>query len=425
MKIAIAFAFVLLAISAMAGPQDIRSDSIEGQGVGRTNDNFRSLNQNKLDNRPGDVIPKTGSKYYLGSASYPWKGLYVDSLIATIPGLGVNRVINGDMEISQRVETNTRTPGSGTEAYLTDRFVVTYTAVSKLSGQQVTDAPPGFNHSLKITTALGFAITAARNFSLQTRIEGLNVSDLQYGSSAASDTTLSFWVKCSSAGTFGLSISNYGESRSYVAEYTINAASTWEQKTITIPGDTSGTWAVDTTTGIAIRWALGTGSNFHGTAGTWASANDFAVSGDFNVVSSTGVTWQLTGVQLESGATASSFVYLPFATRLALCQRYYEKSYNIGVVPGTITSIGGFTGIRANGAWTATAPFHVSKVAAPTVTLYSPITGNAGVVRNNTTAADEAATSTNSGTNCINVQGTSVTTSDQIFYHWAADSDLL
>jgi hypothetical protein len=191
---------------------------------------------------------------------------------------------------------------------------------------------------------------------------------------------LSFWIRSSLTGTFGGSIRNSAGNRSYPFTYTISAANTWEQKTITIAGDTSGTWATNNTNGMSISFGLGAGSTFSGTAGAWAAGNFISATGATSVVGTNGATFYVTGVQLEKGSTATSFDYRPYTTELQLAQRYYEKSYNIDVAPLTGTNVG-FSNSPATGYLTnlygAMVRFNVTKRATPTVTPIS-YTGTSG-----------------------------------------------
>jgi hypothetical protein len=157
------------------------------------------------------------------------------------------------------------------------------------------------------------------------RIEGFNVADLDWGTASAQTITLSFWAQSSLTGTFGGSLSNNAFNRSYPFTFAINAANTWEQKTITIAGDTSGTWAKDNTIGISLNFSLGSGSTYSGTAGAWTGSGLFSATGATSVVGTNGATFYITGVQLEKGSTATSFDYRPYGTELALCQRYYYR----------------------------------------------------------------------------------------------------
>lgn len=350
--------------------------------------------------------------------------LTVTNLVTTYPTSFRNKVINGDMDVSQRFVNASTRPVAGTSTYPIDRFALTYTTPNKFTAQRVADGPTGYQYSLKLTVSAGLAVAASQLTTLETRIEGYDVDGLAFGSASASPMTLSFWVKCSSAGVFGLSFVNATKARAYPTTYTIDAAATWEQKTITFTGDTTGTWAVDSTTGIAVRWAMGAGSTFEGTAGAWTGSNIAGTSGDFDVIASTGVTWQITGVQLEQGGAATPFERPPFQTRLARCQRYYEKSYDLDTALGTVTNVGTFTGQRNATNFTSTVIFRVTKNNDPTVTVYSNATGAKNRVRNNTTAADETANPNSIGTNECNVAGTTATADESIAFQWESDAEL-
>jgi hypothetical protein len=184
---------------------------------------------------------------------------------------------------------------------------------------------------LLITAGTGVTPASGNFMFLSQAIEGFNFADLNWGATAASagqtaaTVTLSFWVRSSLTGTFGVGLRNGAADRSYIASYTINAANTWEQKTVTIAGDTSGTWATDNTQACGVFLDLGNGSTFSSTAGSWSSANLLGgLTGGVKLTATTGATLNITGVQLEKGSTATSFDYRPYGTELALCQRYFQ-----------------------------------------------------------------------------------------------------
>ena len=238
-----------------------------------------------------------------------------------------NRIINGDMRIDQRNAGASVTAVSSGYLFPVDRFSVYGTQNSKFTAQQNAGSvtpPTGYINYLGITSSSAYSVLSTDLFILRQTIEGLNVADLNWGTANAATVTLSFWVRSSLTGTFGGSLRNSDATRSYPFSYTISSANTWEQKAITIAGDTTGTWTKDNSTGIAIFWGLGVGSNQSGTAGAWASADYRSCTGATSVVGTNGATFYITGVQLEKGSTATSFDYRPYGTELALCQRYFQ-----------------------------------------------------------------------------------------------------
>jgi hypothetical protein len=234
----------------------------------------------------------------------------------------VNRIINGDMRIDQR-NAGASQAVTTSDAYCLDRFVIRGATGSGHTIQQVSDAPSGFNYSAKFTVGTGGSPAAGdRNYFRQI-IEGYNFADLEFGTATAKTSTLSFWVKSSLTGTFGGAYQNSDSNRPYPFTYAISSANTWEYKTVTIAGDTSGTWLTTNGIGNLVYWDLGTGTDRQGTAGAWAAADYRAASGCVQVIATSSATWQITGVQLEVGSVATPFERRPYGTELALCQRYY------------------------------------------------------------------------------------------------------
>jgi hypothetical protein len=245
-----------------------------------------------------------------------------------------NRIINGAMVIDQRNAGASVTPADA--QFTLDRWSYNSDQASKGTIQQNAGAvtpPAGFSNYLGFTSTSAYSIGASELFALRTVIEGNNFSDMAFGTASASSITMSFWVRSSLTGTFGGAIENSGGSRSYVFSYTINSANTWEYKTITIAGDTSGTWLTTNGIGLTVRFGLGVGSSNSTTAGSWSGTRKFGVTGATSVVGTNGATFYITGVQLEKGSTATSFDYRPYGTELALCQRYFCSSFGIGTAP--------------------------------------------------------------------------------------------
>ena len=237
-----------------------------------------------------------------------------------------NRIINGAMVIDQRNAGASVTPTSTLDGYPVDRFFVTVSQNSKLTTQQNAGSvtpPIGFTNYLGVTSSSAYTLVASDYFAIRQYIEGFNTADLGWGTANAKTVTLSFQVYSSLTGTFGGALSNSAFNRSYPFTYTVSSANTWTTVSVTIAGDTSGTW-VGATNGIGIRvqFGLGVGSTYSGTAGAWASSLYISATGATSVVGTNGATFYITGVQLEKGENATSFDYRPYTTELQLCQRY-------------------------------------------------------------------------------------------------------
>ena len=243
-----------------------------------------------------------------------------------------NRIINGDMRIDQRNAGASITLPNSTTTYTLDRWFAFENGSMIFSIQRSSTAPTSFTNSILITTTTGAAAGASERSQLCSRIEGFNVADLNWGTANAKTVTLSFWIRSSLTGQFGGSLQNVNADRSYPFSFTISAANTFEYKTITITGDTTGTWATDNSTGIQLNFDLGMGSSLLGTAGAWAAADYRGATGDTKLSGTTGATMYITGVQLEVGSVATPFERRPYGTELQLCQRYYFKYGNLSGV---------------------------------------------------------------------------------------------
>ena len=270
-----------------------------------------------------------------------------------------NRIINGAMVIDQRNAGASVTPSAN--QYLVDRWQAATNVSSKFSVQQSTTTATGFVNSMLATSLSAYSIGASELCALRQSIEGLNVGDLGWGTANAQTITVSFWVRSSLTGTFGGSIMNSAADRSYPFTYTISSANTFEYKTVTIAGDTSGTWLKTNGIGLSILFGLGVGSSFSGTAGAWAGASYYGATGATSVVGTNGATFYITGVQLEKGSAATSFDYRPYGAELQLCQRYYQ----IGE---------GFVGGAYSGTnFVSTYAFPVTMRTSPTVASYGGV----------------------------------------------------
>ena len=266
-----------------------------------------------------------------------------------------NRIINGAMVIDQRNAGASVTPTNG--QYLVDRWFAELDAASKFTVQQNAGSvtpPVGFTNYLGCTSTSAYTVTASQVFIVEQRIEGFNISDFAWGTANAKTVTLSFQVYSSLTGTFGGALQNGAANRSYPFSYTISSANTWTQISITIAGDTSGTWITNSGRGINLSFGLGVGSTYSGTAGAWTAGSYYSATGAVSVVGTNNATFYITGVQLEKGSTATSFDYRPYGTELALCQRYYEADQVIAVTTANLVA-------QAYG-------WKVEKRASPTVT---------------------------------------------------------
>ena len=246
-----------------------------------------------------------------------------------------NRIINGGMVIDQRNAGASVTPTQG--QYTLDRWQSLLLQASKFTVQQnagAVTAPAGFINYLGVTSSSAYSVLSTDYFAQATYIEGLNATDLGWGTANAQSVTLSFWVRSSLTGTFGGSIQNYANNYSYPFTYAISSANTWTYATVTISGPTAGTWLTTNSGLLQLSFSLGVGSTYQGTAGTWASSGRvLSPPGCVSVVGTSGATFYITGVQLEKGSTATSFDFRAYSTELAMCQRYCQalSNYSIGV----------------------------------------------------------------------------------------------
>jgi hypothetical protein len=344
-----------------------------------------------------------------------------------------NKVINGDMRIDQRYAGSSV---SNIYGYGVDRWAGYYlgSGTGRFSAQQSSTAPTGFKNSwlLTVTTA-DSSPSSGYGYGITHTIEGYNIADLNFGSSNALSVTVSFWVRSSVTGTFPFTISNGTSTRTYGSTYTINSANTFEYKTITIPGDVTGTWTYDNTGGIYMVFGFGGGSTRAASAGwqTFSGSTATMVTGCTQLIATNGATFYITGVQLEAGTKATPFEYRQFTTELQLCQRYYEKSYLLEHVPGTNSTYGISTGIVDGGSSTAIAcniTYRVTKRTAPAVSFYK-FDGTANVWARNT---DNASTGTLSypwggathGLYRIDSSAQALSTTYMFHGHWIASAEL-
>jgi len=349
-----------------------------------------------------------------GTAGVTFNDASIQNTAAT--GFGFkNRIINGAMVIDQRNAGASVGTGSGNDVYTLDRWQAVYGANNKYTIQRSTTTAAGFINSLLVTSSAATSTGAGDIYHIGQTIEGFNIADLGWGAAGAQTVTLSFLVRSSLTGTFGGALQNSANNRSYPFTFTVSAANTFEYKTVTIAGDTSGTWLTDSGSGIKVRFNLGSGSTYSGTAGAWAGADYRSATGATSVLATNGATFYITGVQLEKGSTATSFDYRPYGTELALCQRYFET--------GTYNLVGPYS-YGTNSTIRAMVFYKVSKrTASPTFT-FNDNNGNTGkVYRNGTNKTYSIFVNTDSAFNVANADTPSGTL-DDYYFNWTSSTEL-
>ena len=338
---------------------------------------------------------------------------------------GRNKLINRNMAIDQRNAGASVALAAVTLVYAVDRFQVRGDTSTGSTAQQSAIAPPGFRYSYKILIGTGASPAASANNYFAQRVEGFNMADFGWGLAGAKTVTLSFWIRSSLTGNFGISIKNSDSSRDFLSSYTISLADTWEYKTITIPGETSGTWLLTNGLGALIQWDLGIGSDFQGTPnGTWQTSNVSGLSGGVKLVATSGATMYITGVQLETGPVATPFEYRPYGLELSLCQRYYEKSYPMATVPGSVVTNGSVWVAGVSGQQAISFSFSVRKRATPTMTIYDWAGTAARVSYYNGSWNNGGTISANYVTETYHMAQVNIAGSVQIGYDWTSVSEL-
>ena len=345
-----------------------------------------------------------------------------------------NLIINGAMQVAQR---GTQVTGVASSGYRTvDRFRINFSSLGTWTIDQATDAPAGFTKSFKATCTTADASPAATDSALIIyQPEAQDLQLLDFGASGAKSTTLSFWVKSNKTGAATIAVLQLDNSNKLVSfEYSISSADTWEQKTITIPGDTAGVINDDNGPGLQFEWWLNSGSD--NTAGSHRVTWTTFAEGDRNpsnlgVGGATSDYFAITGVQLEVGSVATPFEHRSFGDELRRCQRYFEKSYDTNVAPGTSTyngvnTNGGLTGMAAaNYATRGDSTFKVTKRAQPTVVTYDGA-GNNGKCNYPDSTTNQSFTVIHRGFQGFTAETGPLSngTDTRCYWHWTADSEL-
>ena len=338
---------------------------------------------------------------------------------------GRNRIINGDMRIDQRNEGAAITLAAS--GYSVDRwFPQSTVSGTTVTAQQSAVAPEGFTNSLLLNVPTGATASASQVYRLQHKIEGFNVADLNYGSANAKPITVSFWVRSSITGIYCFGLRNGSSNRGYATEYTISSANTWEYKTITIAGDITGTWLVTNGAGLQCLWDFGSGSTWDQSADSWAGTATWKTSNQTNLGGTSGATFYITGVQLEAGSVATPFERRSYGQELALCQRYYQSTYDYlaGDTPASNVNAGCVNFTPTNASDFFNFNYFLMMRAAPSVTTYRKNGGATSQAQR----ADNGGTYINITTTTITAVGFDVTpaTSDSRNYrfHWVAETEL-
>ena len=425
-----------LAVNVGSSGAVVTNDGALGTPSSGTVTNLTGTASININGTVGATTASTGAFTTLSASG---ASTFTNSAPSVIGGLGFrNRIINGDMRIDQRNEGASVSVSTGGQPYGVDRWNGQGTAAAGVfSMQRSTSTPPaGFTNFTRITTTTADASPAAGSvYNFRHQIEGNNLQDFQFGAATAKTVTISFWVRSSLTGTFSGAFSNSAFNRAYPFTYAISVANTWEQKSIAIAGDTTGTWLTDSGIGLRVYFDLGSGSTYRGTGGAWAASGLIGATSAVRVISTLSATFDLTGVQLEIGNAATEFERRPFGQELTLCQRYYATSIETGkIVTDFATlntgSVGGIMGYSsgAGGDMFQCMSFPVAMRANPTLTLYSGANRTAGSVRDMTTGTDVAgfpnggATSSNKGMGYL--AGNALTSGRMYGFHYVASAEL-
>lgn len=293
--------------------------------------------------------------------------------------------INGSMDVSQ-LNGSTSVVGAASQIHPVDGWIMNKSGTMVINTQQVSDAPPGYQSSVKITvTTAEASLGSSDNVFLYQPIEGYRFARCNFGAAGASSVSIGFWIKAHRTGAYSGSVKNSAGNRSYPFSFTINSADTWEFKTVTITGDTTGTWLTTNGVGIFIIITMAAGSAIVGTANAWSASSLNGVTGTTNGVAATSDTFQLTGVIVlpgieVPGSDRAPFIMRPFDIELVLCKRHWQKSYVYGTAPGTggqpvgfrnATNATGVTAINTR-SFILSNSLEVEMRAVPSLTVYDP-----------------------------------------------------
>lgn len=362
----------------------------------------------------------------------------LSDLVSTAAPVSKNLILNGNMAVAQR---GTSLAAITTTTLLVDRFGLNLSSLGTWTSSQEADGPSGtqFRTSLKQLVTTNDASPAASDVAqVRTILMGRDLQTIKKGTASAEQLTLSFWVKSNVTGTYVFELNDNDNTRQISKTYTISVANTWELKTLTFPADTTGAFDNDANASLYCIWWLGSGTNF--TSGSlnssaWAAVtNANRAVGQTNVGAANNNYFQITGVQLEVGASATAFESVPFDTNLRRCLQYYQKTFPYATAPAQ--AVGSLSGCYRFAATKAGANVNVGFAsrlpvkmrASPTVTLYNPISANAQA-RDVTAGADCSSTASASAASedviAVNATGNASTAVGNIIdVHVSLDAEL-
>lgn len=338
-----------------------------------------------------------------------------------------NCIINAGMEIDQAHEGASVSYANSTN-YVTDQWFLTGTSsATGITAQQSTDAPPGFSNSELITIGTaGGSVPASNLLLFCQRFSGDQTGNFAFGTPQAQSVATSFWVKSNQTGIFPYHMRhNYsGGSSTFIVPFNLTQANTWTFMSAVIPGDPAHGTTVDAANDITIGFGLTSGTNDMDTPNQWNTNTHHTVAGMWQLELITGATFQVTGVSVAQGPSIPIFSRRDAVLEQANCQRYYSKSYDPGVVPGTGSTLGGAEQMVAGGT-TGIMPIRTKVTGAKTgtFTVYSPVSGTSGQVADITGSADVAATVINPGLNGAAISFTA-TDGHQYAAQWVRNAQL-
>jgi hypothetical protein len=353
------------------------------------------------------------------------------TLSAGNPLMFRNRIINGDFKIDQRNNGASFTPTVVGKTYALDRWWGWIAAASKFSVQRSTEVPvgQGFTNSVLVTSLSAFSTPVGGYYGFGQHIEGYNIADMGFGTASATMVTLSFWARSSLTGTFSVALENGSFNRSYIFNYTISSVNTWQYFTLPFRADTTGTWDNTTGQGLRLWWDLGSNdTTYAGAAGSWLAADRLRTTGSVSLIGTNAATLYIAGAQVEKGSVATPFEFRPYAIELALCQRYFQKTFSQGSYAGqNVSGTGAIYTIAIGSTEVLGSRFVTTMRAIPVVTMYNPYsTTTTGVIGVGATGADTAAATAatigDSGFRIVNTSG--LTGGATYQYHYTANAEL-